>query len=118
MKHIGKKAGILTRECSKCSGDLGDRYGKQRYCKSCHAANMRATRPKHSELPDEARKRANARAYAHVYVKRGKIIKDSCVKCGDPKSEIHHPDYNKPTLVIWMCRKCHLEHHQSNGLNQ
>lgn len=26
MKHYNKKKGILTRECSKCGGDLGERY--------------------------------------------------------------------------------------------
>lgn len=34
----------ISRACSKCGGDLGDRYGKQRWCLTCHAANMRDIR--------------------------------------------------------------------------
>lgn len=73
---------------------------------------MRATRPKHKDLPDEARKKANARAYSHVMVKRGVLKKLPCEQCGDKKSEIHHPDYNKPREVVWLCRKHHLELHE------
>lgn len=111
MKHYDKRNGIITRECSSCGGDLGDRYGKQRYCKSCHAAHMRATRPRHKDLPDDARRKANVRALSRHYVKTGKIIQTPCVKCGDPNSQRHHPDYDKPLEVIWLCRKHHLELH-------
>lgn len=97
--------------CSKCGGSLGDRLGKQRYCKACHAQHMRETRPKHSELKPNARKKATARAYTNVYVKRGVIKKTPCFKCGDEKVEAHHHDYDKPLEVTWLCRKCHLELH-------
>jgi len=111
MEHFGKQVGVLTRACSKCGGDLGDRYGKQRYCKGCHAAFMRATRPKHSQLRDEARKKANARAYANEYQRRGLLVKQPCKSCGNPDSQKHHHDYSKPLEVEWYCRKCHLELH-------
>lgn len=114
MKHFGKSKGVLSRECSKCHGDLGDRYGKQRYCRGCHAANMRANRPKHKDLKPEARKKANARAYTHEYVRRGVIKKNPC-KCGSEKVEAHHHDYDKPLEVTWLCRKCHLEHHKNES---
>lgn len=113
MKRYEKQKGVITRACSKCGGDLGDRYKKQRYCKKCHAANMRETRPKHSLLPDEARKKANARAYANVYQRLGKIKKQPCAICGDSNSQKHHPDYNKPLEVIWLCRPCHLKTHKN-----
>lgn len=102
-----KRAGVA---CSHCSGPL-DRNG-QRYCKACHAAYMRAWRPKNSELPPEPKKRQYARAYARVYVGRGKIQRLPCERCGDEKSQIHHEDYNKPLLVKWLCRPCHLELHR------
>lgn len=120
MEHYGKKKGILSRDCSKCGGDLGERYGKQRYCKACHASYMRATRPKHSQLKDEARKKANARAYANVYLRRGKIEKMHCINCGSNDSQMHHSDYRFPLLITWYCRECHLKLHnlekQVNGL--
>ncbi len=111
MEHIGKMNGIKTRACSKCGGDLGNRYGKQSYCKSCHAAYMRKNRPKHSELEPEARKKANARAYAKEYLKRGKIERKNCKVCNSSESQMHHPDYNKPLEVEWYCREHHLDLH-------
>ncbi len=114
MKHFNKRNGIITRACSGCGGDLGDRHGKQRYCKSCHAAHMRINRPKHKELSDEARKKANCRAYTHVLIKRGKIIKGLCEVCNSSKVESHHEDYNNPRLVRWFCRIHHLDLHNGS----
>ena len=56
--------------------------------------------------------KSNARAYANCYLRRGKIKKEPCFKCGDVKSQMHHADYNKPLDVIWACRKCHMEIHK------
>lgn len=113
MEHLGKQIGTKTRACSKCGGDLKDRYGKQRYCLACHAEYMRATRPKHKDLPEHAKKKANARAYLHQYVKRGKVKKEPCKVCGNEKSQAHHPDYSKPAEVVWLCREHHLELHRN-----
>jgi len=72
---------------------------------------MREHRPKHSELSDEQRIKANCRSYANVYLRRGKIEKKPCIYCGDPVSEMHHEDYTKPLEIIWLCKKCHKAEH-------
>jgi Zn finger protein HypA/HybF involved in hydrogenase expression len=99
----------IKKECSKCDQPL-DREG-QRYCKECHAEYMRENRPKHSELTILQKLKANCRSYANAYLKRGKLIKQPCEKCGSEDSEIHHEDYTKPLDVTWLCRKDHLELH-------
>jgi len=46
-------------------------------------------------------------------VKRGEIMKKkNCEKCGlEKKLQGHHPDYNKPLDVVFLCHKCHeIEH--------
>jgi hypothetical protein len=96
--------------CIKCR-ERPRRSGHQRWCNECHAENMRATRPKHSELTEEQRKRANARSYANTYKSRGKLMQENCKECGDPDSQMHHEDYDKPLDVIWLCRDCHLDLH-------
>jgi hypothetical protein len=60
------------------------------------------------------KKKDNARSYANVYLKRLKITKKPCEKCGSVKSEMHHQDYTKPLLVEWLCRTCHLNLHKLN----
>jgi ribosomal protein S27AE len=111
---VTRKRGVHKTECSRCGGPLEKhRIGKQAYCLECHAKHMRDTRPKHSDLPDEAKLKATTRAYTHVYIKRGKIIKESCAVCGSSESEAHHNDYLKPLDVRWLCRPHHLEWHRT-----
>src|ERR1700744_2693549 len=98
--------------CSKCGGEIEDnRKGKFSYCRKCHTEYGRLNRKKHSERTEEQRKRANARAYAKVYLERGKLTKQPCVVCGCDDSEMHHPNYSKPLFVVWLCRGCHEELH-------
>jgi len=113
MKHVGKQVGITTRECSKCGCDLGGRYGKQRYCKACHAAYMRENRVSYSSLSEEQRRKAITRAYTRQLIKRGHIIRGICEVCGESMVEPHHDDYNNPRQVRWFCREHHLKLHNS-----
>lgn len=50
----------------------------------------------------------NARAYVHVYLKRGKIQRGPCEVCGNPDTQSHHDDYSKPLEIRWLCREHHL----------
>jgi hypothetical protein len=56
-------------------------------------------------------------AWAHQCLrsalKRGLVTKEPCAKCGDDKSEAHHPDYDAPKAVIWLCRRCHKAVHRN-----
>ncbi len=100
-EYICPLCGNPKEECRKGSG----------YCLKCHARYMRENRPKHSELTEEQRIKANARAYANVYLNRGKIKKKNCIDCGSEKSQMHHDDYSKPLEVIWLCRECRQKRH-------
>ena len=62
-------------------------------------------------LTVEQRLRANARSYAKVYLRRGKLERGCCEVCGLPGEEMHHDDYSKPLAVRWLCRKHHVELH-------
>jgi transposase-like protein len=58
-----------------------------------------------------------------VAVRRGIVVrKVVCEKCGatpvmkDGRTGIqaHHPDYNKPLEVMWLCQMCHHEWHKEH----
>ncbi len=108
MKHTNRTRGL----CSKCHKPLEiNRFRKQSYCKTCHAEYMRTNRPKHSELSNEQKLKANCRAYTHMYIKRGKLVKQPCEYCGNRSVQAHHDDYSKPLMVKWLCKECHELHH-------
>lgn len=53
--------------------------------------------------------RKQAHRTVQYAVKTGVLKKLPCEKCGNPKSEGHHPDYSKPLEVVWVCRLHHRE---------
>ncbi|ESX98661.1 hypothetical protein [Mesorhizobium sp. LNJC405B00] len=62
-------------------------------------------------------KEANQKAvWAHsclaAAIRRGLVKRQPCKVCGDPKSDGHHPDYEKPAAVIWLCRLHHKRAHR------
>jgi len=66
---------------------------------------------KTNRLSGEALRRANARSYANTYLGRGKLQRQDCETCGNTESEMHHPDYDRPLDVVWLCRPCHVALH-------
>ena len=71
---------------------------------------MREWRETHP-LNAEQRCKDNARSKAGAYVKRGLIERYPCEICDEGESQMHHPDYNKPYDVRWLCKRHHLELH-------
>ena len=103
---------LMAELCSKCKKPNDRQVIKQRYCRSCHNAYQRANRPKHFELTDEQRIKANTRSYANVYQKRGLLDPKPCHNCGSTTTiHKHHEDYSKPLDVEWLCKSCHEDHH-------
>ena len=107
----------MTMRCSMCCAEH-NRYrdrNHQRpasYCAECHAKYMRETRPKYSQLTAEQKRKANARAYANVYQRRGIIKRAECIVFGcGTTAEKHHEDYSLPLQISWMCRAHHLAVH-------
>lgn len=109
--------------------------GHDYLCVDCKRDMMRefAKRPKYVEASrryqtsPEGRAKINARrrrdyrlnkhkTYAKLMaeqaVRDGRIIKTPCIKCGNPDSRGHHPNYAKPLEVIWLCQAHHSEEHR------
>ena len=82
------------------------RYYQRPEVRQRRAAQMREYR----NNPALAFKHA-ARDALNKAKKHGKIQQQPCFRCGKPKTEGHHPDYNKPLLVVWLCPECHRVEH-------
>ena len=102
----------------RIDGLLGD-------CKLCKRAKIQAWRDKtpgyNNQHSKEFKIKYPEKRAAHLAVARGLraglVVKQSCVICGESKSESHHEDYSKPLDVIWFCRLHHAEHHAANRKN-
>lgn len=63
------------------------------------------------------RERHTKRYYAQTALNNalrdGKIMKLNCFVCGND-AEAHHPDYDRPLDVVWLCKPHHKEAHNSS----
>lgn len=69
---------------------------------------------------DKAEQGAVITAVARA-VKRGDLVKPKeCSWCGatDQPIEGHHPDYDRPLMVVWICRRCHKAHHREYAIER
>lgn len=60
-----------------------------------------------------------ARVKLRLAILSGKIrVPKKCVSCKQIKKlDGHHPDYNRPLEVVWLCRKCHIGLHKKKCYN-
>lgn len=122
-KHPQMGDGLLGK-CKECTkADVKARYAltiadRQAYEARRNAtperqAKLRAAHRKHNQNNPEKAHARNAVAFA---LKMGKIQRQPCEVCGDPKSEAHHEDYAKPLDVKWLCFFHHrVAHGQQPG---
>ena len=57
-----------------------------------------------------------ARNYLNNALRDGRINKEPCALCGLEQAQGHHPDYNQPLLIVWLCRQCHSKLHREVGI--
>lgn len=57
--------------------------------------------------------KVKAQRKAQRAVKSGKLIRRGCNICGKIDAVMHHPSYDKPLEVIWLCKPHHRAVHYS-----
>lgn len=78
-------------------------YQRTEAGKQAHAAANKAYRQRNKK------KLAAHNAVAKA-VLRGKLTPHPCWVCGE-KAEAHHPDYDRPLDVVWLCPEHHKQTH-------
>ena len=73
------------------------------------AANPRRNRP-------VDRQKQIAQSRLNQGISKGEVERQPCEYCGSTRNVVgHHPDYDKPLDVIWLCQKHHtLEHRRGS----
>jgi len=94
---------------------LGQRHACSRTCASkltneerrCipSTKNAEKTRRDKEKFPEKDK----ARSIVRKAIKNGTLIPlTECEICGDFEDiEAHHPDHNRPLLLLYVCKKCH-----------
>jgi hypothetical protein len=72
--------------------------------KKWQVANQRIRRVKD-------RLKIRARNWVNNNLRKGSLVKKPCEKCGALKVEAHHPDYNFPSKINWLCPTHHRAIH-------
>lgn len=117
------------RRCSDCKQikekeafSLHKTQGRQSQCKECHSRYNKEHYRKNKHVFQErdrkyAKSSVKTKAVAAVAgaIKKGKLIRQSCEKCGAEKTDAHHDDYAKPLEVRWLCRSHHIAWHAEFG---
>ena len=120
QKRAASKDGLASA-CKPCIQER-DRKRYQEKEKSLRAERQReyVKTVRGKEASDEAKRayiiRNKAKRIAHSWVSNairdGRLIPLPCEVCGKEPSEAHHPDYNQPTVVQWLCTYHHAELHR------
>jgi len=107
-----QKARRVRANASRPEGWKQKTKDKSSYMKAWTEAHPGAMTAYKKAWWDKHRDRLLVKEKVRYAIRTGKLVKQPCWTCGEEKVEAHHPDYDKPLDVIWLCRKHHLEIHK------
>lgn len=116
-KHFAMADGHLGK-CKECTKFDATEYRNANLEKSRlydkvrsflpHRIELRATVTKKYTINFPERKKANTAV--RNAIRDGKLQTQPCWVCG-LKAVAHHPDYNRPLDVVWLCQPHHKQAH-------
>jgi hypothetical protein len=86
-----------------------EHYRRKWEAKRARLIEAGALRPQVPLSPEDRRKRHLAHKIVYSCIKRGSMTKKPCEVCGEVEVHGHHPDYDRPRDVVWLCN----EHHRA-----
>ena len=126
MKKCGRC--LRIKDVSEFNKNKYSKTGYRSQCKECmkkerarlrdHYKEWRTTEERRVWYADYRKERyqkdkskISARNKTNWAIKTGTLVRMPCVNCG-AKAEAHHPDYDRPLDVVWLCPKHHKEAHE------
>lgn len=95
--------------CSHCHKRPPTNY--HCYCRPCLNATTKV-RLKADLTPAQYARRL-ARQRLNAAIRKGRIIRQPCRRCGSTtRVEAHHPNYSEALNVVWLCDPCHRIQHK------
>lgn len=129
-KHSAMKDGHLNK-CKSCTKDGANKHRQENLERMRSYDRMRGSMPHRVAARTEYQKtqafaqihraaaarwasshpqRRNAQVMVGNALRSGVLTKQPCFCCGE-KAEAHHPDYDRPLDVVWLCTTHHNEVH-------
>ena len=117
---------IKLHKCYKCKKKKSSNFfckdksrhsGLSSICKDCNNKRYRSRRDYFLEYQKkyqlENPEKIDARILITKLLKDGVLVRGLCMQCGSKKTVGHHPDYSKPSEVVWLCQKHHQQLHET-----
>ena len=126
----------LQSICKECKRELGRTYNKtpkrkaynqqfidklkregyyKDYLQKPEVKEKRAKQQREYSRTPRLRIRYLARWYTKRMVRNGTIKRETCAICDKEQTQAHHPNYNEPLLIVWLCADCHRQIHKSKA---
>lgn len=106
----------LSPYCKFCSKKYFVKYyyahREQRIVDSKIRSKTRDTRSNYLRMKTKYPEKFKARQIMGNAITNGDLVRKPCVVCHNPKSQGHHPNYNEPLKVIWLCISHHKDIHR------
>jgi len=117
VKQNRENRSSYYREYDRQRANLPKRVKARKvYAKS--EAGKKAIKSAHQAYIERHKKRRQAQVAVGNALRDGKIKKLPCFVCGEAEVEGHHPDYDAPLSVVWLCGNHHREIHLSDEMKE
>lgn len=97
--------------CKQCQVKYENERRKDPQIRGRYIKVIRTWLYKNKDNPIQIKK-IKAREKVRGQVISGKIKKQSCLDCNSIETFAHHPNYNKPLEIVWLCRLHHAIEHK------
>lgn len=76
-----------------------------------YAKRYRKTAEGSQAVQRAVKKYEDANPRRKAWIEAEKLPLKPCIKCGNPKTHRHHPDINKPMVIVYLCPLHHKQEH-------